>query len=131
VLWTLAWDVATRPQCTEAQAKEAVKQWANPAIAITKARQPEALDAAAACEARLGNFDGAVKYVERAIRYAQETRRTAEIKQLQAHLVFYRDHKAFIDTGDAPVAASAPTGVAPGRPPAPAAPANPIEVGHH
>ena len=84
----LAWMLAASVDPARRNAEEAVK-WAEKACTLTKYQDDALLDTLAAAYAAVGRYDDAVKWIDEAIRLAEQAKRPSELPNYQARRKLY------------------------------------------
>jgi tetratricopeptide (TPR) repeat protein len=112
---TLAFLIATSPQATAADVQPMVDV-ARDACEQTGNRQPAALDACAACLARVGRFDDAAATAQKAVEAADAAGQTNVARGIRQRLARYQKGQPYIAGADDAKAPSSPLGPAPFTP---------------
>ncbi|MFZ1936953.1 MAG: tetratricopeptide repeat protein [Thermoguttaceae bacterium] len=104
----LAWAMATRPEPSVQNAKEAVElaRWA---VELSHSREPVPLSTLAAAYARAGRFADAVKTAKKALTLALRQKNQSLANSIKAQLALYESHTPYLETTYAPPATRAPS----------------------
>jgi Flp pilus assembly protein TadD len=93
----LAWAMATCPEPSLANAKDAVElaKWA---VQLSRSREPVPLKALAAAYARAGNFADATKTAKKALVFAKQQKNRKLATSIQAQIALYAAHTPYLET---------------------------------
>ncbi len=102
----LAWAMATRPEPSVQNAKEAIElaRWA---VELSHNREPVPLRTLAAAYARAGRFDDAAKTAAKALPLALRQQNQSLAKSIKAQLALYQSHNPYLETASAPPSTAA------------------------
>lgn len=96
IMTQLAWVLATHPD-QKLRSGDDAAYFAGAAVELTQSTAPDVLDALAAAQAELGQFDRAVGTATRALSLARETHHEALVAKIEQRLERYRAHQAMRD----------------------------------
>ncbi len=93
----LAWAMATRPEPSVRNGKEAVKlaRWA---VALSHSREPVPLRALAAAYAQVGRFADATNTAEKAVALALRQKNQTLANSIEAQIALYKSHTPYLET---------------------------------
>jgi protein O-mannosyl-transferase len=93
----LAWAMATRPEPSVRNGKEAVElaQWA---VELSHGREPVPLNALAAAYAQVGRFADATKTAEKALALALRQKNQSLAKSIKSQIALYESHTPYLET---------------------------------
>ena len=102
----LAWAMATRPEPSIRNEKEAIElaEWA---VTLSHGYEPVPLNTLAAAYARAGRFSDATKTAQKALGFASQQQNQPLEESIRAKIALYRSHTPYVETTDA---APAPRG---------------------